>query len=64
MIFLDTFLDIIFLTETDTKAVIKLSDYQIRGYQTVLPIITDNEPVRIMVLVMTKTMMTQKTDLI
>ena len=30
-------LDILFLNETDTKQISKITDYQIDGYETVLP---------------------------
>ena len=32
-------IDIIFLTETDTRAISSEADYQIQGYKTILPLI-------------------------
>ena len=45
-----------FLTETDTKVVKTSSNYQIRGYETFLPKLEENEPVRILALVSNKLM--------
>ena len=39
------------MTETNTKVVKKPSDYLILGYQTILPKMNENEPVRIIALV-------------
>ena len=45
-------IDIIFLTETDTKAIQKESDYQIKGFETFLPIKKSHtDAVRIIALV-------------
>ena len=41
----DEKLDIIFLTETDTKAISKPEDYKIPGYDTVLPLNDGKNPV-------------------
>ena len=35
-------IDIIFLTETDTRAIKSTMDYQIEGYSTILPVKSDN----------------------
>ena len=43
--------DILYLNETDTKQILSSSDYQIKGYETILPKISPiNKTVRIILL--------------
>ena len=44
-------IDIMFLTETDTHSLSSKTDYQIEGYETILPKMDNNNLVRILCLV-------------
>ena len=49
--------DILFLNETDSKQVLTSADYQIKGYETILPkISSDNKAIRMLCLVKSKLM--------